>query len=74
MSNPHPPRRRISRRLCRWGAGLTVVGAILAGTGCGSDLKNEFTTAAVGGLETGIKAIVNALLDGLFAVATPKTS
>ncbi len=62
-----------SRRNCRViGAALALlVWPLVVFTGCGDELEREFRQAAIGGLETGLRAITDGLLDGLFAVADP---
>jgi hypothetical protein len=56
-----------------------VAGAILAllalsvtlAAGCDEEVQKEFRGAAVGSIETGMKALMDGILDGLFAVAEP---
>jgi hypothetical protein len=45
--------------------------AALLCAGCGDDLAREFRAAAIGGVETGVNAIFDGLLNGLFTVADP---
>ncbi len=40
-------------------------------TGCGDELEREFRSAAVGSIESGVNAVVDGLLDGVFAIADP---
>lgn len=63
-------RRRILR--CRGAmAAVAALLPVLFCTGCGDDLEREFRQAAIGGIETGVKSIVDGLLDGLFTIADP---
>jgi len=79
------------RRNRSWGAVLAagVVAAVLVpllmgGCGFGDDIQREFRAAAVGGVESGVRSIVDGqgeegirqivdgILDGIFTVADPK--
>lgn len=67
-------RRGDNRSGWRWGRPLLVTVSLVLSlglTGCGSELSKEFRAAAIGGIETGVNAIVGGLLDGLFTIADP---
>ena len=59
----------------KWMRAAVIVGSswVLHGTGCGA-AWTEFRSVAGPSLQQGVKAIVNGLLDGVFAVADPSGS
>lgn len=67
---------RASRRMtCTCGALLAVSALGLTfGTGCSDAVSEEFRAAASGQLETGLKAILDGIVTGIFTVATPETT
>lgn len=65
------PRRRFCTGRARLAALALLVAPLALSVGCDSELDKEFRAAAVGSIETGLNAIVDGVLDGLFAVADP---
>ena len=71
--SPTTPGRR--RRICTTAAtlALLVLPAVCC-TGCDDELGQEFRSAALGQIETGVGAIMDGLIDGLFTIATPDST
>ena len=57
-----------SRRACGI-LGLLLAGSML--TGCEEAVRNEFRTAAATSLQSGLSAILDGIVDGIFAVIEP---
>ncbi len=67
-------RRPLRRKICALGASTALI--LLAGLsmgGCNDDF-DEFRTAAGPQLEAGIDALLDGLVDGIFAVVEPDTA
>jgi hypothetical protein len=62
--------RRTRARKVR-GAALALVLAAGGLTGCDDGIRDEFRAAALGGIETGVNAIMDGLLEGIFTIAEP---
>ncbi|MBU0638953.1 MAG: hypothetical protein KKB50_08825 [Planctomycetes bacterium] len=71
-----PGERRTGKRTSRArGAGIAlVILALLVAPGCDDSVMDEFRTAAASQLESGVNAIFDGLLTGLFAVLDPSDS
>lgn len=63
------------RMLCTYGA-ILAIGMLGLGfsTGCSDEVSDEFRAAAASQLETGLKAILDGIVTGIFTVATPNSS
>lgn len=70
-----PRRRTCSRTFRVWGATAALLAlALVVCPGCDKDIRQEFVSAAISNLESGVNAIMDGLLDGLFEVAEPAAS
>ena len=61
---------RISRKKTGWALSIVIASCALLQTGCKPGV--DFVGAALPSLETGLNAIVDGLLDGLFAIIEPE--
>jgi ribosomal protein S5 len=73
----HPKRRGLvsdawGRRVGRTGlAALVLVGSLTGVLGCGENAEDRFQDAASSAIESGLKSIMDGIITGIFAVATP---
>ncbi len=63
---------RTSRRRCATIALVTL--SLTFAAGCDDEIAREFRQAAIGQVETGVNAILDGVLDGIFAIAEPDSS
>lgn len=54
------------------GRSAALILACAAMTGCEPAVRDEFRAAALGSVQTGVNAILQGLVDGIFAVAEPE--
>ncbi len=52
--------------------GTLVLMTLLVGADCQDDVRDEFRTASAQSLQAGVNAILDGLVDGLFAVFDPE--
>lgn len=67
--NPQEPKARLTRNYGRCGAMAALAAITAALAGCNESSTNTFRTTAADYLETGLNAIADGLIAGLFAVA-----
>lgn len=68
-----PSRRHHARNRCAVGALFALLIPVSFSTGCEDAVADEFRSAALGSVESGVRSIATGLLDGLFTIAEPSS-
>jgi len=65
----------IGRRTCTCGAMFALLAVLMVcGVGCDDEVAKEFRAAANDSVETGVNAILDGIVTGIFTVADPEDS